>query len=350
MVTSKLVSPLTDSNLLEVDVIARAVDAWRSGQLVAFPTETVYGLGADAQNPEAVAKIFALKNRPPSHPLIVHVANLAQVFKLDITLSEPALALAQAFWPGPLTLIVKRPESIPDCVSGGRPTVGIRLPVHPVAQRLLEAFDGPIAAPSANRFGQLSPTRAEHVRMSFNQEVLPCVVDGGLCQLGLESTIIDATQPDRLILLRPGNITPDDIKKHLIHNYVLETPQWSIETHCSQLAPSSGTLARHYCPKTPLHLVKAADWANFLQTLAGHYPNLSGLGISPPPDTLPAGVLYHQAPEEPARYGASLYDTLHRLDEHSSLILVEEPPDTMGWQAVRDRLNRAATAHLPHIS
>ncbi|MEB3207045.1 MAG: L-threonylcarbamoyladenylate synthase [Vampirovibrionales bacterium] len=349
MVNSKNVFPLTASSLLEADVIARAVDTWRAGQLVAFPTETVYGLGADAQNPEAVAKIFALKNRPPSHPLIVHVAHLAQVFKLGITLSEPVLALAQAFWPGPLTLIVKRPESIADCVSGGRSTVGIRLPAHPVAQRLLERFDGPIAAPSANRFGQLSPTRAEHVRMSFHPDELPCVVDGGLCQLGLESTIIDTTQPNRLILLRPGNITPDDIQKHLISDHVLETPQWSIDNDCSQRAPSSGTLVRHYCPKTPLHLVKPDEWATLLQTLACHYPDLSCLGFSPPPRTLPAGVVYHQASEEPSDYGASLYDTLHRLDKNASLILVEEPPNAMGWQAVRDRLNRAATAHLPHI-
>jgi L-threonylcarbamoyladenylate synthase len=342
MVNHASLSPTTAS-----DAIDLAVEAWRAGHLVAFPTETVYGLGADAQNPEAVAKIFALKNRPPTHPLIVHVADLAQVAKLGITLSEKARILAETFWPGPLTLIVPRPDSLPDCVTGGRATVGIRIPKHVMAKALLRAFDGPIAAPSANRFGQLSPTHVEHVRDSFDETILPCVVDGGPCHFGLESTIVDASQPDRMILLRPGSITLQQLETTL-DGYPIEAPHWSIDTDQSQRAPSPGTLARHYCPRTPLYLIPAENWTAHLQTLSKQYPDVACLGLSQPPKGLPQSVVYRHAPNEPLAYGAGLYNALHQLDKASpSLILVENPPHTMAWNAIHDRLNRATAGKLP---
>ena len=194
-------------------LLAEAVELLRAGELVAFPTETVYGLGADAGNPEALAKIFAAKGRPADHPLIVHVPDVAHLDQWAREIPDAAHLLAQAFWPGPLTLILKRQPTVPDLVTGGQDTVGLRIPHHPLALQLLKAFDGGIAAPSANRFGHISPTTAQHVREELGAAVA-LVLDGGPCSVGIESTIVDLSRGDPVIL-RPGMISAAQIDQAL---------------------------------------------------------------------------------------------------------------------------------------
>uniref|UniRef100_UPI002FDD1BFD L-threonylcarbamoyladenylate synthase n=1 Tax=Pelomicrobium sp. TaxID=2815319 RepID=UPI002FDD1BFD len=193
--------------------IAKAVDILRAGGLVAFPTETVYGLGADARNPEAVGKIFAAKGRPQHHPVIVHLAEAAQLEAWAVDIPDGARRLAERFWPGPLTLILRRGPGVPDAVTGGQDTVGLRVPAHPVAQALLQAFGGGIAAPSANRFGRLSPTTAQHVEAELDGAV-DLILDGGACPVGIESTIVDCAG-ERPTLLRPGHIGREVLEEAL---------------------------------------------------------------------------------------------------------------------------------------
>ena len=250
--------------------IEHAAHLLREGELVALPTETVYGLGADARNPAALAKIFAAKGRPADHPLIVHLADATQLAQWAVDISPAAHALADAFWPGPLTLILKRHPAVPDPVTGGQDSVGLRVPAHPVALALLRAFGGGIAAPSANPFGRLSPTTAEHVRNAFGDAVT--VLDGGPCTVGIESTIVDLTAPTPRIL-RPGAISAEDVQRVLraalpatLSNSLpnITTPITAATTaHATPAAahadqPSvprvSGSLAAHYAPRTPLRL------------------------------------------------------------------------------------------------
>jgi L-threonylcarbamoyladenylate synthase len=333
--------------------IAEAVATWQAGQLVAFPTETVYGLGADALNPQALARIFALKQRPVSHPLIVHVADRAQLTALGVELSVQATRLADAFWPGPLTLILPKPTRLPDAVSGGRPTVGIRIPAHPVAQALLQAFGGPIAAPSANRFGGISATRFEHVRQSFPVSQLPCVVDGGPCEVGLESTIIDLSQLGQLTLLRPGHVTVAQMEAVIGHSVV--QPQLAIAAHQTEQAPASGTLHSHYAPKTPLFLIPSDQWLRQIDELSHRLPRIACWGQSAPNPNWPDTVVYYSAPAQPEAYAAELYHTLHQLDRcQARVILVEYPLDrweadghTHQGMAIQDRLTRAAAGSPP---
>jgi len=193
--------------------IEKAAALLRQGELVAFPTETVYGLGADASNPEAVAKIFAAKGRPADHPLIVHIPGVEHLDRWAREIPETAFASAKAFWPGPLTLILKRQPNVPDAVTGGQDTVGIRVPGHPLALELLKAFDGGVAAPSANRFGHVSPTTAQHVHDELGSAVA-MVLDGGPCRVGIESTIVNLTGPQSRIL-RPGMISAADLGRVL---------------------------------------------------------------------------------------------------------------------------------------
>ena len=233
--------------------IPRAVALLRQGELVALPTETVYGLGADALNPAAVAKIFAAKGRPSDHPLIVHLADAEQIVDWARDIPREAIALARAFWPGPLTLILKKEEGVPDIVTGGQDTVGLRVPNHPVALELLRAFGGGVAAPSANRFGRISPTTAEHVRQELGERV-PLILEGGACQVGLESTILDLSR-DVPVILRPGAIGVDDIAR-----VIGRRPRLRGEEQQPDAAPRvSGALAAHYAPRTPLELVASAE-------------------------------------------------------------------------------------------
>ena len=316
--------------------IQRAVQLLRQGELVALPTETVYGLGADALNPDAVAKIFAAKGRPSDHPLIVHLADASQIMTWAREVPKDAIALARAFWPGPLTLILKRDESVPDLVTGGQDTVGLRVPNHPVALKLLRAFGSGVAAPSANRFGRISPTTAAHVRQELGERVA-LILDGGACAVGLESTIVDLSRGVPVIL-RPGAIGADDIARVLGRR-----PRLRSEVEAGNAAEQgatprvSGALAAHYAPRTPLELVATDALA------AQARPGDAVLARCAAPASLAEGVAWAQAPADPAGYGHDLYAQLRRLDESGAArILVEAPPATPDWAAVADRLGRAA--------
>lgn len=287
----------------------------RAGGLVAFPTETVYGLGANALDERAVQRIFEVKGRPPSSPVIVHIASVGMARALSSFLPEAAGRLAERFWPGPLTLVVPKQASIPGIVTAGLPTVGLRMPAHPLALALIEASGCPIAAPSANRFTELSPTSAEHVRKSLGAAV-DLILDGGSTPVGIESTVLSLAS-DPPLLLRPGMITREEIEA-VIGPVEVRTSAAADAAH-----PAPGMHARHYSPRTPLLLVR--DRALPAQ----------GRGV----------YLRHgeTMPAQPRDYAAALYATLHRCDEEGyDWIAVEEPPELPEWDAIRDRLRRAA--------
>ena len=305
---------------------------------MAFPTETVYGLGADASNSAAVAKIFAAKGRPQDHPLIVHVAGMQWLPQWASEIPPAAHKLAAAFWPGPLTLILKRAESVPDCVTGGQDTVGLRIPGHPLALALLQAFAGAeggrrfsgVAAPSANKFGRISPTSAEHVRAELGDAV-DLVLDGGECAVGIESTIIDLSR-GRVVLLRPGQITPAQIAA--VIGAEVESPDAA-----APRAP--GALVSHYAPLTPLHIVAPAELTARLSALRGQ--KVAVLARAEAPSGL-KDVYWQAAPRAVAGYAHELYASLRRLDALGcAVILVEAPPAIPGWQGVNDRLSRASS-------
>lgn len=308
--------------------IARAAALLREAELVAFPTETVYGLGADASNPKAVAKVFALKGRPASHPLIVHLADAGQLPRWAADIPPEAQALAARFWPGPLTLILNKREEVPVAVTGGQDSVGLRVPAHPVAQALLATFGGGIAAPSANRFGRVSPTTAAHVEHEFGAR-LRLILDGGACAVGIESTIVDFTS-GRATLLRPGGIAASTLAEVL--GYAPVAP--------GRAAPrASGSLAQHYAPHTPTDLVSGAQ---LLALARSESRELAVWARSPAEAGF--GGLWLQAPASPEDYARQLYATLRLLDASgASRILVEAPPATAVWEAVNDRLRRAST-------
>jgi len=306
--------------------------------LVGFPTETVYGLGADASNPAAVAKIFAAKGRPQDHPVIVHLGSIELLPLWAGEIPATARKLAAAFWPGPLTLILKRAAGASDSVTGGQDTVGLRIPGHPVALELLRAFAGEeggrrfsgVAAPSANRFGRISPTTAEHVRAELGAAV-ETVLDGGECGVGIESTIVDLSR-GRAVLLRPGEITPAQIAAVL--GAEVELPDAA--------APRvSGALNSHYAPRTPLYLVAAAELPARLADL--HGKRLAVLARGAAPVGL-EDVSWQAAPRAVVGYAHELYASLRRLDALGcDVILVEAPPSAPEWQGVNDRLRRASS-------
>lgn len=313
--------------------IARAVALLRVGELVAFPTETVYGLGADASNPAAVAKIFAAKGRPADHPLIVHLSDGASLDPWAREVPDAAHRLAAAFWPGPLTLILKRQPHVPDAVTGGQDTVGLRVPNHPLALALLRAFHGGIAAPSANRYGRISPTSAAHVIAELGAAV-PLVLDGGPCTVGIESTIVDLSSGTPRIL-RPGAITVTDIARVLS-----DTP--STQATASDTPRVAGSHAAHYAPRTPLRTVAGEQLAEALRAELGRGLRVAVLAHTAKPVSA-QNLKWHAAPSDPATYAHDLYASLRALDEaRHDLLLVEAPPPTPAWLAVADRLQRAA--------
>jgi len=295
--------------------ILKAAEIIRSGGLVVFPTETVYGLGANALDPNAVRKIYELKGRPSTSPLIVHVASLEQARQLAAAWPNEADRLAREYWPGPLSLVVPKKPVVPADVTAGLPTVGLRIPRHPIALALLRAAQLPIAAPSANRFTRLSPTTAQHVRDAFGPDT-PFLLDGGPSEVGLESTVIAVT-PDGLEVLRPGMAFVDDS---------IPTPDSADTAH-----RSPGQHKKHYSPHTRVLLVTA-----------DHLPS-SGRGaylwlFHPSPSSRSLRM-----PDQPQAYAAQLYRRLHDVDRESlDWIAVEFPPDTPEWAAIRDRLTRAA--------
>lgn len=311
--------------------IAAAVDALRRGELVAFPTETVYGLGADASNPAAVRRIFAAKGRPADHPVIVHLPHADWLEQWASHVPERAWRLATRFWPGPLTLILPRAAHVLDVVTGGQPTVGLRVPDHPVAQALLQAFGGGIAAPSANRFGRVSPTRAEHVRAELGNAVA-VILDGGPCRVGLESTIVDLSGPQPAIL-RPGAITAQQIEA------TLGEP---VHTPARSRTRAPGTLPSHYAPVTPVELVADEQLEKRARAWRREGRRVAVVARRPAPADL-AEVPWRALPDDPQGYGHALYATLRELDAlRGDRILVARVPDDEAWTAVRDRLTRAA--------
>ena len=321
---------------VDAAAIAAAARLLEAGQLVALPTETVYGLGADAENPAAVARIYAAKGRPMDHPVIVHVAPDAELGHWATDIPQEAHALAEAFWPGPLTMILKRAPHIPDAVSGGQDTVGIRCPSHPVAIALLQAFKGGkggIAAPSANKFGNVSPTTAQHVRDEFGADgTVAAILDGGQSQVGIESTIVDLSRlaTHGPVLLRPGQISADAIAA------VID----SVPAAPDAAAPrASGTLESHYAPHTPVAMQDSAELLATLGKLqaAGRKVALIHYGDFPPAH---AEV---RLPSSPEGFAHALYAALRSMDQAGAdVILVQAPPHGGGWLGVNDRLRRAA--------
>jgi L-threonylcarbamoyladenylate synthase len=319
----------------EPEVLAQAATILRQGGLVAFPTETVYGLGANALDATAVQRIFEAKGRPATNPLIVHVAGTAQAKEVVSDWPPIATRLAEQFWPGPLTLVLPKRPSVPDIVTAGGPTVAVRVPAHPVAQGVIAATGLPLAAPSANRSTRLSPTRAEHVRKDLAGRI-DLILDGGPTPGGLESTVIDlACSPPRI--LRPGLVTPEQIEK------IIGPIQW--QPHPSMApgpARSPGMMARHYAPKTPLELAEDDGW-NLVVSCAVKGQRVGWLTFRLPAAQLPEQVRPLEMPSNPLLYGKLLYDVLHSLDDSGlDRIVVAMPPDSPDWLAIRDRLRRAA--------
>ena len=316
--------------------IEAAVAILRSGGLVAFPTETVYGLGADAGNPAAVRRIFETKGRPAAHPVIVHLADAVQLANWAREVPAAARTLARRFWPGPLTLILSRAAAVSDVVTGGQDTVALRVPSHPVALQLLARFGGGIAAPSANRHGRVSATTAGHVRREFGAAV-ECVLDGGEAGIGIESTIIDLSR-GHATLLRPGWITAGEVEKAL--GAPLAAPAAN-----GPRAP--GTLAAHYAPRTPLTLAEGDLALELAASLARQGKRVAVLARSKGRPLL-QGLEWAAAPQDAAGYAHTLYASLRRLDEAGcDAIIVERPPQTPEWAAINDRLARAAAGTLP---
>jgi L-threonylcarbamoyladenylate synthase len=313
----------------DADAIARAVELLRVGDVVAFPTETVYGLGADASNADAVRKIFKLKGRPADHPVIVHVPDASWLEKFAREIPESAHKLARAFWPGALTLVLKRDATVPDVVTGGQDTVGIRVPSHPVAQALLVAFMGGIAAPSANRYGHVSPTAAEHVGNDFGT-ALPLILDGGAAPVGIESTIVDLSGEEPR-LLRPGGVPVAALEQ------VLGAPL-ALASHDAPRAP--GRKASHYAPRAHVKLMKRREMIEALGSHKGR--RIAALALEVPMPRL-APALQRVVPAVATKYAHELYAALRALDAAKpDVILVEQPPVSAAWTAINDRLARAA--------
>jgi L-threonylcarbamoyladenylate synthase len=305
--------------------IARAVELLRAGKLVAFPTETVYGLGADAANPSAIKKLYEAKGRPADHPVIVHFASAGDAFRWAREVPDGAKALAKRFWPGPLTLILKRSALAKDFVTGGQDNVGLRVPSHPVAHQLLLSFGNGIAAPSANRFGHVSPTTAAHVREDLGNDV-DLVLEGGPTQVGIESTIVDFSG-GAPVLLRPGHLSKAE----------LEGVLGSIVAEKREASPRhSGGLERHYAPGTPAHLVPTFQLD---KEIAKRGDKVAVLAFSRPDERVDYWL---RMPRDPQAYAQRLYAALRELDRAGcEAILVESPPEAPEWSAVLDRLRRA---------
>lgn len=307
--------PISPSDATSSDAeLERAVAILRRGGLVAIPTETVYGLAANALDEAAIRRIFRAKGRPLTSPLIVHVADLEAARQLTAEWHPLATTLAARFWPGPLTIILPKAPAVPALVTAGLPSVALRIPAHPLTLRLLRSVAIPLAAPSANRFSEISPTTAEHVKRGLGARV-DLILDGGPCTVGIESTVVSLTGPYPLVL-RPGMITADDLRE-------ATGTEWSIHSARSDTAApqeSPGMQARHYAPHTPLFILRTSD-------------------------ALPVGKgQLLQLPSQPAAFAEALYAQLHAADQTGlDWVAIAEPPNTPEWDGIRDRLTRAST-------
>jgi L-threonylcarbamoyladenylate synthase len=319
--------------------VTQAAEALQAGELLGLPTETVYGLAADACNEAAVAKIFKAKGRPANHPLIVHVATAEAVEKFASEVPVFAQTLMTQFWPGPLTLILPRKENIAAAAAGGQNSVGLRCPSHPVAREVLQACATQgiwgLAAPSANLFGRVSPTTAVHVQSEFGYELL--ILDGGECDVGIESTIVDCTRGVP-VLLRPGQISRTHIEEACGLKLV------SPEALNSEAPRASGTLESHYAPSAKVQLMSQADWQKALEALGPHAQNLALWSVQKPsPHLMGAGLYWRAMPSSAMQAAHDLFSVLRDFDARGvRTIWIETPPDTPEWEGVRDRLQRAA--------
>ena len=315
--------------MADESVIVEAALLLKQGRLVALPTETVYGLGADASNPEAVKRIFSAKGRPENHPLTVHIGSVEQINDWAVNIPDAALRLANQFWPGPLTLILQKRPEVPMAVTGGLNTVALRMPNNPVALSLLKMFCGGIAAPSANRFKHISPTSAKHVLEELGSAV-DLILDDGSCLLGVESTILDLSG-EHYRLLRPGHISVSELEA------VLKT---KLSTGNASGVRSSGMMAVHYSPVTPAYLCASERFPETLDKLAEMNKTVGILAYKYQPTSKQAHFI--SMPERSTEYAQSLYAALRELDRLKlDVILVEHPPETESWQAINDRLGKA---------
>lgn len=325
-----------DPDLPDREVIEQAAEFLRAGGLVAFPTETVYGLGANGLDPTAVARIYEAKGRPARNPVILHVASIADAESLVANWPPAARLLAERYWPGPLTLVLPRSDRVPDIVTAGGPTVAIRHPAHPVAQALIRAAGLPIAAPSANRSGELSPTCAEHVLRGLDGRI-DFLLDGGPTSAGIESTVIDLSGPVPR-LLRPGPIPPSEIESII-----------GVLTRVDAIAddtalPSPGMLDRHYAPRTPLERFETFPAMADRSVELGRDGKRIAMVFFGNTAVDATAIVRVPMPETPGEYGTRLYGVLHDLDQLGlDRILIQMPPATDEWLAVRDRLRRASS-------
>ncbi len=332
-----------DSLRPQRDRIARAARVLQDGGLVAFPTETVYGLGANALNPLAVGRIYLAKGRPAWNPVIVHVATIADARALVTTWTDDAEQLARAFWPGPLTLLLPKRDIVPDVASAGLPVIGVRVPNHAVALALLRAAQCPIAAPSANRFTRISPTSAQHVVDSLGHNV-DLILDGGPCTVGIESTVLDLAGAVPTVL-RPGMISRTqiaavlgrDVRDGSAHAVAADT------TNAGQRAP--GMADRHYAPRADVWLFDAAQWSEITRAITARTTADGALTALLRTVTLPVGATDRviRMPAEPTPYAQQLYAALHAADTAgAAVIVIERPPRDEAWAAIRNRLERSS--------
>lgn len=308
--------------------IDQAVSILNNGGLVAFPTETVYGLGADAQNPSALEKVFTVKNRPFTNPLIVHIVNLEAMVDWAFNIPADAIALAKAFWPGPLTLILKKKPHVDNILTGGQETVALRVPAHPVATQLLTQFGRGVAAPSANKFTRISPTTADAVRAELGNDI-DSILDGGNCEVGLESTIVDVSQ-EKVQILRPGMITIKEIE-HVLNRQVVINGSTPLRV--------PGRHHLHYAPKTQTNLIESAMLQSVLDNVQSASIALvySEVRIENP------NLQVHRMPRDARAYAKILYETLRASDQKNyAAIYVENVPVTSEWTAIHDRLKKAS--------
>ncbi len=327
-----------DPEAPEPELITQAAEILRSGGLVAFPTETVYGLGANALDPQAILRVFAAKGRPANNPLIVHVPDTAGARAVVAHWPEVAARLADRFWPGPLTLVLAKHSRIPEVVTAGGPTVAVRVPANNIAQALLSGAAVPVAAPSANRSQRLSPTRAEHVLRDLEDRI-DMVLDGGPTSGGLESTVLDlTTTPPRI--LRPGLVLAREIEP--ICGPITQS-ELAKNSAPPSILSSPGMLPRHYAPRAPLEVLPEDECRARIKTLVEQGIRVGYLGLGALLDAEAPGVIQIVMPTEARGYTARLYAALHELDAAGvERILVALPPGTEEWQAVRDRLRRAS--------
>ena len=321
-------------------VIKRAADILRDGGLVAFPTETVYGLGANALNADAVARVFEAKARPAWNPVIAHVTTVDEARALTTVWPAIATVLAKAFWPGPLTLVLPKHDSVPDIVSAGLPAVAIRIPNHPVARALITALGAPIAAPSANRFTELSPTTAAHVQESLGDRI-EMILNGGPSDVGIESTVVDLTGATP-VLLRPGVISREMLAAAA--GVSISVAQDEARDNTPRHSP--GMVERHYAPRADVWLFAVDDLHQLQQSIAKEFPVEPGRMTALVLDwslSLPEHVRVIRMPNDPLAYARMLYATLHDVDQEGlTVIAIERPPQRDAWAGIHDRLNRAA--------